>query len=94
MPFLFTTRWAGTFGFIVPAPFIAHPTIRADNLVPRQFAMAPYDVTLPFGICRATSYTNSKKLSSFFPDGFNWLSLSVGLTGLTGLRLIGITKDK
>jgi len=48
---------------------MAQPTIRADKRVPRQAAIAPYDVTLPLGICLATSYTNSKNDSSLFPDG-------------------------
>src|SRR5437763_5955007 len=49
---------------------MAQPTMRADIFVPRHLAIAPYDVTLPLGICLATSYTSSKKLSSFLPDGF------------------------
>jgi hypothetical protein len=44
--------------------------MRAESLVPRQVAMAPYEVTRPFGIWRATWYTSSKKFSSFLPEGF------------------------
>ena len=50
MPFRLTTRCAGTGGFAAPAAFMAHPTIRADNRVPANSAMAPYELTLPLGI--------------------------------------------
>ncbi len=82
IPIRFTTRCAGTLGFILPAPFIAHPTILADDLVPRQAAIAPYDVTLPLGICLATIYTNSKKFSSLFPEGLTDFNLPDGGAGL------------
>jgi len=36
--------------------------------------MAPYEVTLPYGICLATSCTSSKKFESVFPDGRTLLS--------------------
>ena len=43
--------------------FMAHPTIRADFTgEPRYLAIAPYDVTLPNGIRRATSCAFLKKL--------------------------------
>src|SRR5690606_14976771 len=45
---------------------MAQPTMRADNLVPRYSAIAPYEVARPLGISRTTSYTDSKKESFLF----------------------------
>jgi len=64
---------------------MAHPTILADNLVPKHAAIAPYVVTLPLGICRATSNTNLKKDASRLPDGFT-------VDNLSGKILIRIVK--
>src|SRR4051812_46630343 len=55
---------------------MAHPTIRAESLVPRQKAIAPYEVTLPLGICLAISYTCSKKEACSRPDGLTRTSFS------------------
>jgi hypothetical protein len=85
---LFTTRCAGTFSLAFPAPFIAQPTILADRFVPRQRAMAPYDVTLPLGICLAIWYTSSKKLSSLPPDGLTDFNLPVSTERFRGADLL------
>jgi hypothetical protein len=55
---------------------MAQPTMRAEDLAPNAAAIAPKDVTLPLGICRTTSNTNSKKLSSFLPDGVTVFNFS------------------
>lgn len=59
-PFLLTTLCAGIPGMLWEA-FIAQPTMRLERALPRYFAIAPYDVTLPCGMSRTTSKTDSKK---------------------------------
>jgi hypothetical protein len=69
--------------------------MRADSLVPRQAAIAPYEVTRPLGICRATSNTSSKKELSFLPEGVTVVSFSRtdGLLFFLGVAIVFILTE-